>query len=194
VPSNGRSPSVLGAKVYARMFNDVLQRQKTPLDGVVTLLDSTPRIVARTRNQDKYVGQPPTRDFVEQAAQAAEGSWRSVLLEGTPAYSAWSRSQVTGLTIGIGLPAAPVDEPLWRSFLALVTAGTAVCGIGLVLALEEASGERLADQRIFLRQRGRPIFSARTDAEGVLRTPGLERGVYEVSCPGISTSFRLDLR
>jgi signal transduction histidine kinase len=130
-----RSPSVLGAKVYARMFNDVLQRQKVPLDGVVTLLDSTPRVVARTRNQDKYVGQPPTRDFVERIDEAAEGSWRTVLLEGTPAYSAWSRSQVTGLTIGIGLPAAPVDEPLWRSFLALVTAGTAVCGIGLVLAL-----------------------------------------------------------
>jgi len=73
----------------------------------------------------------------------------------------------------------------------IFSAGDAV---GLVLALEEASGQRLADQRIFLRQRGRPIFSARTDAEGILRTPGLERGVYEVSCPGINTSFRLDLR
>jgi hypothetical protein len=73
----------------------------------------------------------------------------------------------------------------------VIPAGDAV---GLVLALEEASGERLADQRIFLRHRGRSIFSARTDAEGILRTPGLERGVYEVSCPGIGTSFRLDLR
>jgi hypothetical protein len=72
-----------------------------------------------------------------------------------------------------------------------VPAGDAV---GLVLALEEASGQRLADQRIFLRHHGRSIFSARTDAEGILRTPRLERGVYEVSCPGIGTSFRLDLR
>ena len=133
---HGRTASyVLGAKVYARMFNDVLQRQKAPLEGVVTLLDSTRRIVARTRNQDRYVGQPPTEDFAERSRRATEGSWRTVLLEGTPAYSAWSRSDVTGLTVGIGLPSGPIDEPLRRSFIALVTAGGAVFGVGLVLAL-----------------------------------------------------------
>ena len=126
-----RSPSVLGAKVYARMFNDVLQRQKTPLDGVVTLLDSTPRIVARTRNQDKYVGQPPTRDFIEQIGKRRRGAGvrsfsrerRVLCVEPLPGHRPddwnWAAS-------------GPVDEPLWRSFLALVTAGTAVCG-GLVL-------------------------------------------------------------
>jgi anti-sigma factor RsiW len=99
-------------------------------------------------------------------------------------------------------PAYRAEEPAPELCFQLLAADTRISAtvfsagdaVGLVLALEEASGERLADQRIFLRQRGRPIFSARTDAEGVLRTPGLERGVYEVSCPGISTSFRLDLR
>ena len=104
--------------------------------------------------------------------------------------------------VGAPAPAFRAEEPPAELRFQLLAADTRIRAtifsagdaIGLVLALEEASGERLADQRIFLRQRGRPIFSARTDAEGVLRTPGLERGVYEVSCPGISTSFRLDLR
>jgi hypothetical protein len=78
-----------------------------------------------------------------------------------------------------------------RILATILAAGDAV---GLVLALEDLSGARLADQRVFLRHRGRPVFSARTDAEGLLRSPGLDRGVYEVSCPGIGTSFRLDLR
>jgi signal transduction histidine kinase len=126
---------VLSAKVFAHMFNDVLQRQKVPPDGVVTLLDAAPRIVARTRSPEKYVGQSPTADFVQRSRSAAEGSWRTVLLEGTRAYSAWSRSAVSGWTIGIGLPSEPVDAPLRRSFGALLTAGVSVCAVGLVLAL-----------------------------------------------------------
>jgi hypothetical protein len=67
-------------------------------------------------------------------------------------------------------------------------------GVGLELILEREGGEVLPDQRVFLRRHGRSIYSARTDERGELRMPDLERGVYEVSCPGIGTAFRLDLR
>jgi signal transduction histidine kinase len=128
-------PCVLAAKVYARMFNDVLQRQKVPPGGVVTLLDAASRIVARTRSPEKYVGQSPTADFAERSRATAEGSWRTVLLEGTRAYSAWNRSSITGWTVGVGLPSEPIDAPLQRSFMALVVAGSSVCASGLALAL-----------------------------------------------------------
>ncbi len=67
-------------------------------------------------------------------------------------------------------------------------------GVGLVLVIEGDAGDLLPDQRVFLRRRGRSVYSARTDPEGTVRTPVLERAVYEVACPGIGTSFRLDLR
>jgi signal transduction histidine kinase len=102
---------------------------------VVTLLDANSRIVARTRNQDRYVGQAATPDFVEHSRRTQEGSWRGVLLEGNPAYSAWHRSDVTGWTTGIGLLSDPIDAPVRRSFVALVTAGLTMFGVGLVLAL-----------------------------------------------------------
>jgi hypothetical protein len=54
--------------------------------------------------------------------------------------------------------------------------------------------DALGGQRVFLRRHGRSIYSARTDAMGALTMPGMKPGVYEVSCPGIGTSFRLDLR
>jgi hypothetical protein len=47
---------------------------------------------------------------------------------------------------------------------------------------------------VSLRRHGRTIYSARTDAAGALEMPRIDPGVYEVSCPGIGTSFRLDLR
>jgi anti-sigma factor RsiW len=55
-------------------------------------------------------------------------------------------------------------------------------------------GTPLVGQRVSLRKHARAIYSARTDAAGEVRPPRLEPGVYEVSCPGIHTAFRLDLR
>jgi hypothetical protein len=74
---------------------------------------------------------------------------------------------------------------------AVVPAGDVV---GLTLTLTSEAGEALAGQRVFVRRQGRSIFSARTDDAGALQVQRIETGVYEVSCPGIGTSFRLDLR
>jgi anti-sigma factor RsiW len=66
--------------------------------------------------------------------------------------------------------------------------------VGLDLTLLGAADAPLGGQRVFLRRHGRSIYSARTDGAGTLRMPRIEPGVYEVSCPGIATSFRLELR
>jgi anti-sigma factor RsiW len=67
-------------------------------------------------------------------------------------------------------------------------------GAALKLTFFDAKQEAIAGQRIFLRQQGRAIFSAKTDEEGVLRTPHLEPGTYEVACFGMNTNFQLELR
>jgi predicted anti-sigma-YlaC factor YlaD len=66
--------------------------------------------------------------------------------------------------------------------------------VGLTLTLLGNADDALAGQRVILRRQGRSLYSARTDDAGVVRMPRIEPGVYEVSCPGIATSFRLDLR
>jgi predicted anti-sigma-YlaC factor YlaD len=67
-------------------------------------------------------------------------------------------------------------------------------GVALKMTFLGTGQEALAGQRVFLRQHGRSIFSARTDREGVLRTPHLEPGVYEITCSGINANFQLELR
>lgn len=89
------------------------------------------------------------------------------------------------LRFRIRAPGADIDA-------AVVPTGESVA-VTLVLRAE-GGGEPLANQRVFVRRHGRSIFSARTDENGELRTTGLEPGAYEVSCPGIQTEFRLDLR
>lgn len=135
VMRGGRVKYVLGARVYAQLFSNLLKRQKVPPGGVVTLLDSTPHIIARTMNEERYAGQSPTPDFAARVRGESEGSWRTVLLEGTPAYSAWSRSPLSGWTVGVGIPAEPIDGPVRRSYRAVVAAGVTMFGAGLVMAL-----------------------------------------------------------
>lgn len=72
----------------------------------------------------------------------------------------------------------------------VVPAGEAV-SLTLTLLRGEAP---IAGERVSLRQHGRAVYSARTDAAGEVRPPRLAPGVYEVTCPGIQTAFRLDLR
>jgi hypothetical protein len=67
-------------------------------------------------------------------------------------------------------------------------------GVMVRMTLLGAGQEVIAGQRIFVRQQGRSIFSARTDREGVVRTPYLEPGIYEVACPGLEATFELELR
>ena len=67
-------------------------------------------------------------------------------------------------------------------------------GISLQMTLVSRDHAALSGQRVFLRQDGRSIFSARTDSEGGLRTPHLQPGVYEVTCAGIEARFQLELR
>lgn len=74
---------------------------------------------------------------------------------------------------------------------AIVPAGDA---IALTLTLRGDADEALRGQRVFVRRHGRSVFSARTDDEGELRVQRIEPGIYEIACPGIGTSFRLDLR
>ncbi|MDQ3348774.1 MAG: sensor histidine kinase, partial [Acidobacteriota bacterium] len=124
----------LGVRLYARAFQSLLDRTRLPAGSVVTLLDGNRMIIARTLHPERYVGQAPTADFIEHSRSGAEGSWRSVLLEGTPAYAAWARSPVTGWTVGVGLPSQAIDGPIRRSFLMLIALGVVILGAGIVLA------------------------------------------------------------
>jgi hypothetical protein len=109
---------------------------------------------------------------------------RDVIEIGAPAPALRTEARGQALRFRIRAPGADIDA-------AVVPTGESVA---VTLVLRAEGGEPLANQRVFVRRHGRSIFSARTDENGELRTTGLEPGAYEVSCPGIQTEFRLDLR
>ncbi|MEZ4237072.1 MAG: ATP-binding protein [Myxococcota bacterium] len=134
VRQDGRLHAVVAAEISSEALSDVLRRQSPFGGGVVTLLDGTLTIMARTRGESRYVGGPPSQPFLDAAQRMTEGAWDSVLLEGTPAYAALSRSELTGWTVGIGVGADAVDEPIRRAALALAALAV-ISGFGVALSV-----------------------------------------------------------
>jgi hypothetical protein len=99
-------------------------------------------------------------------------------------------------------PAYRVDEvwaPLQLTLHAdqatiAITAVPEGTGLSLRLTMMGPDAAVLTGQRVFLRQNGKSIFSARTNHEGLIQIPHIEPGMYELSCAGIQTSFQLELR
>jgi len=126
---------VIGARLFTKGFSEILQRQQLPPGGIVTLLDDTSVIVARTVNEAANIGRAPSLEFGQKIHQQPEGASRAITLEGTPSYTAWNRSTETGWTVGVGLPVALVDRPISRSLFALIAGACSLMATGLVAAL-----------------------------------------------------------
>jgi PAS domain S-box-containing protein len=135
VMRNGEVRSILAAQIRSTSLSEILRRQSAPPNGVMTVVDAVPVVMARTRGEAQFISKPPSKDFVAFAAKSSEGSWRSTTLEGITGYSSMSRSPLTGWTVAIAIPAAAMEAPIRNSVLALVFVGALILGIGIACAL-----------------------------------------------------------
>jgi signal transduction histidine kinase len=149
---------VLAAEVRSSTLSDILRRQRAPPGGVVSLIDRTPRIMARTSKEAEFIGKPPSERFKQASRSMREGSYEGMLLEGVRSYSSISRSTITGWTVGVGLPANAIDAPLLRIFSELALVVALLLGAGITSALVL----------------GRALVGALTSASSTAR--GLARG------------------
>jgi PAS domain S-box-containing protein len=132
---SGEVRSVLAAQIRSTSLSDILRRQSAPPNGVIAVVDGASQIMARTRNEAEFIGKSPSPDFAAMLTRTGEGSWRSTLLEGIPAYASMSRSPITGWAVGIGLPATDIERPIRRSMWALGLVGAVILAIGVACAL-----------------------------------------------------------
>jgi len=154
ITRDGRVTLALGARVKADAFAAVLRRQRTPPSGIVALVDASNRIVARTPQEDVYIGNVASSAFAGIASQMSEGSWQTTTREGIPVYSSFSRSPLTGMTVGLALPKDEVDGPVRRILWLLAAAWTVILAVGasagilfgqvIVRAMRSASAAAMA--------------------------------------------------
>lgn len=149
-------------------------------DATMTLLDQNGIIIARTLNNDRWVGKRVSPGLYEESRKRPEGAYKNIGLEGQLFYTAHSRLTVSGWTIATGVPSEAVEAVLWKSFLAFAIAIIVVAGAALLLAYK--FGRQINDSFVTLARSAGALIRGETPLFG------FRLGVREAS--EVGTAFQ----
>lgn len=166
---DGRVAYVLTAVVSPRAMLGVIERQRVPVNAVVSILDARRKLVARSRSHERFIGSSVSAPLDTMMREGNEGWGPSVTLEGQPIYAAFSRSPETGWSVAVGLPREEVDLVGRSTYLAF--------GFGLALSMFiGATAAALLARRII-----RPMADLRAVVQAVER--GDSPKFHEIQIP-----------
>ncbi|MFN3513881.1 MAG: sensor histidine kinase [Phenylobacterium sp.] len=103
-------------------FQSIFEAQDLPDAWTGSIVDREGRLVARSRDAARLVGRTATADMREAMARSTEGVIATHTLDGTPTFSAFSRSPIYGWAFIVGVPREEVQA-------------AAVQGAGAILAI-----------------------------------------------------------
>jgi two-component sensor histidine kinase len=126
---------VLSLALRPDYISQVIQTKSIGPAWVVGVTDKNHRLIARSRDQERFVGQRATDDFIANT-QGVEGGFLGKTLDGVPVLNAYVRSSLSGWRIVAGVPLATLEAPLRRSYLLLASMAAAglLASFGLAFA------------------------------------------------------------
>jgi PAS domain S-box-containing protein len=125
---------VLSAVIKLETFNALLEPQRFPSDWIGVVLDGNRQFIARTVEPERNLGQPASQSLQAALARAPEGWFRGITIEGRDVYTPYTRSDFSGWTVAIGIPAATVQASFRRSVFPVAVLGGVFLALGMVLA------------------------------------------------------------
>jgi signal transduction histidine kinase len=133
---------ILSAVIHPSAIRDLLKAQQLPADWTALVLDRNDRIVARSGAADDVIGQHASPTLRGILASAQSGWFSANTLGGVPVYTPYRRSEATGWTFAIGIPASTVEQAENRAqgvlIIGLLTA------LALAFTLAVVVGERIS--------------------------------------------------
>jgi diguanylate cyclase (GGDEF)-like protein/PAS domain S-box-containing protein len=153
----GRVQQVLTLGLLPSAFDGILAAQRFPAEQLAAIFDAEGTITARTVAPEQFVGQKGTAEFIARILATPEGAMNTVTREGVPTLSVWSRSTVTGWSVGIGVTQATLERDLMHKLGAIALPMLALLALGLLLAWVAAgriagSLRALREQALALRE------------------------------------------
>jgi PAS domain S-box-containing protein len=114
-------------------FAEIFRRTKFDEDAIIALLDRVGIIIARTPNDEAFIGQPAGAVLPLLLTQS-EGIVETTSKEGVPVVAAFSHVPIFGWSVSIGLPRAKLTAAAVRASLVTFSVGTSCLALGLWLA------------------------------------------------------------
>jgi signal transduction histidine kinase len=115
VLQDGRVRYVLSAAVSSSAIDRIITAQQLGPDWGAVVVDANRRFVSRNLQPEKYVGQLSPDSLRDALARSPSGWFRGRTVEGVEAYSPYWRSEWSGWTVSMGVPASAVDAAASRA-------------------------------------------------------------------------------
>jgi signal transduction histidine kinase len=128
----------VGVSFAPGLVQQVLAEHKLPEGAIGAVLEAGHRVVARSREPEKWIGATATEDVRRRMVQGDSGFAPSVTLEGIPAVTYLTPAGRHGWSVLIALPVATLEASARMLTLQAVTASGVLLLIGLALALWQA--------------------------------------------------------
>jgi PAS domain S-box-containing protein len=109
-------------------------------DWTLAIVDGRDRIVARSREHERFLGSEATADLRARTRGRQEGTWAATTLEGTQALGAFVRSEFSGWRFVVGVPLPVIEAPLRNLIWLLIGSTVFVLALSLALAALFARG------------------------------------------------------
>ena len=138
----GVTKYVLSAVIKPASISRLLASQGLPPDWVGVVLDGHTRIVTRTVAPERTVGELASESLRAALARAPAGWFSGSTIEGTRVYTPYNRSDWSGWTVAMGIPAAAVEEGA-RTMLGTMAIGL-LGAAGLAVLVAFLVGRRIA--------------------------------------------------
>jgi len=123
---------VLGMTLAPDQLAPLLHEQAPPA-WVVSVVDANDTIIARSKDQERFVGHLATADLRSHAS-GENGSWTGAALDGVSVLAAYDRLRLANWRVAVGVPLAAVEQPLRTVLLTLGGGGLAVALLSGLLA------------------------------------------------------------
>lgn len=118
-------------RLLPSVFTNLLAEQALDPRWVVAITDSSGTIVARTKDNDRFMGTKASPDLLNTLLRQSEGAVDGKTLDGISVVASYSQSQATGWTVVIGIPNDLLTRELRQRVLTLILAISVVLAIGL---------------------------------------------------------------
>ena len=113
---------------------EILYRAKLPETWISGIVDTTGTFVSRTQNPKQFIGKKAAPELIHALAKAPEGVIEGETRDGISVVVGFSRSTVSGWTVGIAIPTAELMAPLYRSLWLTISAAGALLLLALSIA------------------------------------------------------------
>jgi PAS domain S-box-containing protein len=132
---------VVNLRLPPERIRDIVKAHKIPDEFVIAVFDSRYELIARSIDQEKYVGTKASADF-QRLSAGNEGTWFGTNRLGAPVSGAYVSLALANWHVGVTVPTAVLEAPLRRSMLFI--AALAAVGLAVSTLLALLCGRRLA--------------------------------------------------